>query len=226
MVDPSEPSLADRSRVSPTNPLRIPQSRERFNSEWLELSLYNTELLDLGQAALDWTGNVLRNVAAAPHLLVVCGPNGIGKTRVLRGCHRCLKAMRIGAWASGWWPLGPLQLRYADWNLWANLDWTRSDSDYLQFEDLCDPSVLLLDDVGSEVDKFRSGLALANLSELLTRREGKWTAITTNFFPEKWVGTEAAPGRFGKRVGDRLFRNSTIVCLRHTPSWSVRKARP
>lgn len=128
----------------------------------------------------------------------------------------------MAAWPF-FWKKGPPQVRYADWNRWANLD-VADEGDNLAFEDLCEPDVLFLDDVGAEPDRYRSGLALANLTSLLSRREHRWTALTMNYLPETWVGTETVPGRFGKRVGDRLFRDSTIVALRSTPSWALSHA--
>lgn len=178
----------------------------------------------MGRAGMTWASDALVNLAEAPHLLVICGTNGIGKTALLRGLKRFLSACRISAWSAGWWG-HPMDLRYAAWQLWANLDGNRSEEERLSFLELIEADVLLLDDVGAETDRYRSGLPLSNLGLLLGLREKKWTALTTNYLPENWVGTEAVPGRFGKRVGDRLFRNSTIVPLRHTPSWALKKGK-
>lgn len=177
------------------------------------------------EAARGWAANVLANDPSAPRLLVLCGDNGIGKTSTLRGLNRMLKALRIAAWSCGWWKLGPPSLQYACWSLWANLDPAHSQEETMALEDLWDADILLLDDIGAECDRYKSGLALSNLTVLLEKRAHKWTAVTCNYLPELWVGTEAVPGRFGKRAGDRLFRNSQIVPLRHTPSWSTTKGK-
>lgn len=197
-----------------------PSSAE-FNRDYCRLELCSPEVLDMVSTAAEWMANCLANIQGGPRLLVLCGNNGTGKTRVLRGLQDFLKRGRIDAWAAGWWPKNPPEVRYADWTRWANLDPSRTDEERMAMEDLNNPEVLLLDDIGAEVDRYKSGLALANLCDLLTARAWKWTAVTTNYLPENWVGTETAPGRFGKRVGDRLFRASLIVCLRTTPSWAL-----
>lgn len=196
-----------------------PSSAE-FNQAYCRLELCSEEVMLMLFAGCAFAQRSLSSDPDPCRLLVVCGNNGTGKTRVLRGIQAFLKVNRISAWAAGWWQKGPMELRYADWQRWANLD-TSKEEDAYAFEDLTSPDVLLLDDVGAEVDRYKSGLALSNLCQLLTQREGKWTALTTNYLPEQWVGTESAPGRFGKRVGDRLFRHSAIVTLRTTPSWAL-----
>ena len=184
------------------------------------LSLVTVETAELTRQARAWMNACLRN-AGPERLLVLCGNNGAGKTTVLRGLQRFLDAARIDAWDKGYWVDGPPSVKFADWHLWANLDPARAEEERLALEDLCEVDVLLLDDVGAEVDRYKSGLPLANLSELFNRRAQKWTALTTNYLPEQWIGSETVMGRFGKRVGDRLFRHSIIVPLRHTPSYAL-----
>lgn len=161
-----------------------------------------------------------------PKLLVLCGNNGTGKSQVLRGLSDYFRACRIESWGRGFWRLGPPDVKYADWSRWATLPLVEKDGGRPLFEDLFDPDVLLLDDVGVDTDRFRSGEALVNLTALLTRREGKWTALTMNYLPETWAGTDTSPGRFGKRVGDRLFRDSVIVSMRTTKSWAIQQQKP
>lgn len=170
----------------------------------------------------DWTLNCSHStVGIAPRLLVLCGTNGVGKTMLLRGAWRYLRAVRVSAWEKGFWPMPP-SVRFALWDRYANLDRSKEEED-LCLRDLEEAEILLLDDVGAEADRFRSGLALSNLTTLLSAREGKWTALTTNYLPESWIGTDEKPGRFGRRAGDRLFRNSVIVVFRLTKSWALRK---
>jgi len=204
-----------------------------FNARWFGLSPYTAEIVQLVTQAEKWGRDCmacrqleLGGLKATPKLLVICGNNGTGKSKTLRGLFDYFRACRMEAWGRGFWKLGPPDVKLADWSRWATLPLTEADGGRPLFEDLFDPDVLLLDDVGVDTDRFRSGEALVNLTTLLTRREGKWTALTTNYLPETWVGTDAAPGRFGKRVGDRLYRDSVIVAIRSTKSWALTQRKP
>lgn len=169
----------------------------------------------------DWTLACAARLGTERKTLVLCGTNGTGKTHLLRGAWRYLRAVRVSAWEKGYWPMPP-SVRFALWDRYANLDRSKEEEE-LCWRELEEEDILLLDDVGAEADRFRSGLALANLATLLSARAGKWTGITTNYLPETWCGTDAQPGRFGRRAGDRLYREARIVALRQTGSWALRQ---
>jgi DNA replication protein DnaC len=179
----------------------------------------------MAAAAEKWGKDCMANSRGAPRLLVLCGETGVGKTMCLRGLSDYFTATRIRVWELTFWPKGPPEISFTLWSRWANLDPAKGEDADL-FRELTRPDVLLLDDVGAEADRFKSGAAIANLTELLSRRAEKWTAISMNYLPETWVGTEAVPGRFGKRVGDRLLRNSTVIAIRNTPSWALTHRAP
>lgn len=84
-------------------------------------------------------------------------------------------------------------------------------------DDLIGCSLVALDDIGAESDRFRSGLSLDRLTQVLTRRCDAriYTLITTNIMPIDWEG------KFGARVADRLLRGSTVCDLSNVPSFSL-----
>lgn len=69
-------------------------------------------------------------------------------------------------------------------------------------------SLVVVDDIGSEVDRFKTGANIERLCMLLNRRAGKFTIITTNHAPETWHQVWDA------RVSDRLLRNSEVVRMK------------
>jgi DNA replication protein DnaC len=75
--------------------------------------------------------------------------------------------------------------------------------------------LLFLDDVGAESDKFKTGETVDAICQLLSRREGRWTVISLNYGPDKWVS------RFDPRVSDRLWRQTELLDLTGAPSWSA-----
>jgi hypothetical protein len=80
-----------------------------------------------------------------------------------------------------------------------------SDSDWkLDLEDMSAASMVILDDIGSETDRFKTLIPASRLCQLLNRVEGKYVWITTNKLPKAWVTT------WDKRVEDRLLSGDVI----------------
>jgi len=82
-------------------------------------------------------------------------------------------------------------------------------------QDSMQADILFLDDIGAESDKYKSAENVDALCQLLSRRERKWTLVTTNFRTEQW------DQQFDARVADRLMRNS-IVCDLECGSYATR----
>lgn len=78
-------------------------------------------------------------------------------------------------------------------------------------EDLERASLLILDDVGAAYDPSRVGLD--KLCRILSKRERKWTLVTTNLGPDSW---EEA---FDRRAASRFFRNAIHVDLSNVPDF-------
>lgn len=72
---------------------------------------------------------------------------------------------------------------------------------------------LILDDVGADDDPFRQ--SADKLCQILSRREFKFTVITTNIEQKDWAE------KFEARIVDRFMRNSIVVNLDIVPSYAL-----
>lgn len=177
----------------------------------LECALNATQpkLAELTEALTNLSRSILANDRRSPLLVVLAGPPGTGKTHCLR---------RLEAWVRG--------LCWADvQGRWSGLPGVRriSASDYLDLR-RSDPrradavrsvSLLLLDDVGAEVDRFKRGEHAEALRNLLEERIDRWTVVSTNLPSQRWVSA------WDDRVADRFLRNSEIIELWEVPSYAV-----
>ena len=80
--------------------------------------------------------------------------------------------------------------------------------------DACRADFLVIDDIGAESDRYKSGEAIDKLCQILSRREGMFTVVTTNVEPSNWSALLDA------RVADRLLRKSVVVDMFEVPSFT------
>lgn len=71
--------------------------------------------------------------------------------------------------------------------------------------DVCDASLVIVDDLGTETDQFRSGAPTQRLCELLNACERKHLWATTNVPPAGWAA------KWDQRVEDRLLSADVVV---------------
>lgn len=151
----------------------------------------------------------------APFMGVLAGSTGCGKTRLAKNVFSFVRSAGLAAFETGRWPGGNLPSSHYDSfsemcnrvEEGAKVDDAMGDSRAADF--------LVLDDVGAETDKFKSGKHISLLATLLDRRESKWTVLTTNVHPDKWSEW------WDIRVADRLMRNSQIVDMFDVPSYQT-----
>lgn len=191
----------------------VSSSSGTWVDRWLKLQPVSEEIVAMSKAVEKWAKAAIQNKASWRHLFVLCGKNGTGKTMCLDGVHDYFKASRVTLWELRKWERDLPELTRIKWHKIAALD--RFD-DVEIFEDVTRPELCLLDDVGSECDRFKSGLPTSNLAYILDARRDKWTFITTNVLPEEWSA------HWDRRVADRLHRNSVIITIRTTPSFALR----
>lgn len=145
-------------------------------------------------------------------LLVLYGNNGVGKTH-------CAKA--VAKWANHVARALPMVLAseshmkqpdvlYAHWP--TLLDTFKSGG-WDHVSDCEDCTLLVMDEVGGGHDPSKAGLD--KLCRILSKREKKWTLVTTNVLPEAW--DEA----FDRRVASRLFREAVHADLTQVPDFST-----
>jgi len=96
--------------------------------------------------------------------------------------------------------------------LWSRVADEIKENGFNLFESLMAADIAFIDDIGAEHDPW--GQVTAKLCQILTRREDKFTMITTNYGPVDWTA------KFDARISDRLLRGSDIVDLAGVESWS------
>jgi DNA replication protein DnaC len=127
--------------------------------------------------------------------LVLSGPPGCGKTHVARKVKRYLKDYAFDRYIQKGGPRLP-NIEFCDWPRLAEM----ADDDDFQnaSSDLLEADIAVLDDIGSETDRFRSAASNSRLRSILNVLEKRWLLVTTNIPKKRWNEV------FGNRVGDRL----------------------
>lgn len=85
-------------------------------------------------------------------------------------------------------------------------------------DDAFENDLVILDDIGAETDQYKSGIPNDKLCQILSRREKRFTVVTTNIAPQNWME------RFDGRINDRLCRNSVILDISGVPSYAITSA--
>lgn len=156
-------------------------------------------------------------------LLLLAGRNGNGKTMMAKAVSRWVQAVGHGKkWISTegtklWNGVpGPdvksVSLSVAYWH-WPRLLDCFKNGEWDLLDDMIASPCLILDELGGGHDP--SGVGVDKLCQLLSRRENKWTLITTNILPEAWEE------KFDKRIASRFFRNSTLIDLSEVPDFNA-----
>lgn len=158
-----------------------------------------------------WAKKVYAPLTPGPRLLVLVGPTGTGKTHVMNALrkwadHICFDVFEKRIWGK------PLDRFYA---LWPEMADTFKTGEFGSVANMMQSDLLFLDDVGAEHDPTQ--LATGKFYQILSKREGKFTVITTNVEVSGWVK------RWDVRIRDRLFRGSVIVDLTGVKSYSLQK---
>lgn len=153
---------------------------------------------------------IARNDELKP-LVVLCGNPGCGKTALLNrmatwGRHNAM-ALSSQVWKYKRKPLSVSRVS------WPEVCDGFKEGEYGIVRDLLEADLALIDDIGAEHDPSRNGVD--KLCQVFSRREGRWTLVTTNIAPEAWSQ------RFDARIEDRLLRRSTIVDMFNVPSFAV-----
>lgn len=127
--------------------------------------------------------------------MILSGPPGVGKSHSLKAARTFIANHAVDVYGEFW--KSPPSVVWAAWSRIIELDdeeWT----DWLY--DLRRAQVVILDDVGSEIDRFKSGAPAERLRIALETCEGRFLLISTNLRPDKWTGG------FDERVKSRMER--------------------
>lgn len=96
---------------------------------------------------------------------------------------------------------------------WPRLVTKLREGEYWIVEDLAMANFVFLDEIAVEHDP--SGFAKDKLCELLSRRVGKWTLLTSNLSLEKL-------GEMDARIPSRMIRDGSVVVDCSTQDYSLR----
>lgn len=186
-----------------------------FRDKWLKVTTFNDQAIeDMAKKAERFCARWYRN-EPLPALLVLAGVSGTGKTLTARAIHRWANAHAQDAYykplGKGW---GKNEIPYSMFVRWPEITDQIYQGNLSAMDDMLHSSLLVLDDAGAENDPFRK--AADKLCQILSRREFRFTVLTTNVKQEEWTS------KFDMRIADRLMRNSEIVSLFKTVPYTLR----
>lgn len=182
--------------------------RTEWQRKWIGLQVTHPKIQKLADAAAGFCG---RWVEQMPNerLLFIGGVSGTGKTHTAeaiisycrQSCHLAMKNM----------PRNRTQTpSVASWR-WPELANEFRDKNISALPDLFETDCILLDEVGAEDDPFK--VVADKLCQALSRREQKFTVITSNLMPPAFA--EIDP-----RIGDRFLRNAKVIDLTGVQSFT------
>jgi len=165
----------------------------------------------LSKSAEAWIKAAATNRRDNGTWMVVCGPTGVGKSHALRASRDFMVNHAVDLYGEFW--TCPPSVIHCAWSRIIDLDDEEWDN---WLYDLRRSHVVILDDVGSEVDRFKSGAPAERLRITFETCERKFLLISTNLRPDRWV--EA----FDERVKSRMMRAVTLDMTGAT-DWRPRK---
>jgi hypothetical protein len=125
--------------------------------------------------------------------LILAGSPGCGKTHALQAAYRFLRAHAIDCWPR-WYTTPPSVTKFT-WSRVVSLEpgaWEDIEAEAHR------ATMVLIDDLGSEVDRFKTGEPTERLRRIMEICKTKWLLVTTNVPKAKF------PTVFDGRVASRL----------------------
>ncbi len=183
-----------------------------WQQKWIALDIVAPELQTLATAAENFCGRWFVN-SKERTLLVIVGTFGSGKTHTAKAIHRFAMSAATAAFDSKKW--GESHFPTAAYISWPEAANAFAEKQFGLMDDANESDLVILDDIGSENDPWKA--CADKLCQILSRREKKFTVVTTNVPPINW--TE----RFDGRINDRLCRNSVICDISKVGSYALKK---
>lgn len=205
----STPSLKENEPLKLSQPEPENSCKTAWQRKWLKLDCRAPEIHELSEKAESFCGRWFRNNPQRS-LLVLVGNPGCGKTHTAMAIFRfCLAAAQKAFEARGWDSGGRVPV--STFARWPEIVDGFKSGDYSILPQLMDEDLVVLDDIGADKDPSKNGAD--KLCQILSRRERKFTIITTNIQISSWSV------ELDSRIDDRLLRNSDVVNLTSLESY-------
>lgn len=181
----------------------LPPMKTNWQTKWLRMNTTGDKrLAEMADAAESFCGRWFKN-NPTKSLLILSGDVRTGKTHVAKRVTAWAQATAFTAFCKGRW--GRDSVPNVVYLSWPEVAAELNVKNRGPLEDAFKADLLILDDVGAENDPWK--ICEDAFCQVLSRREKKFTLITTNIPPNKWNVT------WNVRVADRLVRNSVLVDL-------------
>lgn len=205
-----ERPLSSSPGSNPSKPLSNP-CKTKWQQKWIALDVVAPPLQTLANEAEDFCARWYANDAVRS-LMVIVGAYGSGKTHTARSIFRFCSCAAMNALESGKW--GSHKLPNSIFISWPEAASAFAEKQFGVMEDALEHDLVILDDIGAENDPWK--VSADRLCQILSRREKKFTVVTTNVPAANWIE------RFDGRINDRLMRNSTVIDISGVPSYAMR----
>ena len=200
---PQSPGARQKGNVK--NPCETDWQRK-----WLGLDVVHPDIQIAADAAEMFCGRWFKN-NTKDSLLVLVGNFGCGKTHIAKAMLRFCRLAAFTALEKGHG--GSECVPCSCYISWPEAAASFNEKQFGIMEDAFGSDLLILDDIGAENDPWK--ICSDKLCQILSRRERRFTVVTTNVAPANW--TE----KFDGRINDRLMRNSVIADMSHVSSYSM-----
>lgn len=185
--------------------------KTKWQQKWLKLNVVDPVIQNLANEAESFCARWFNN-NNSKSLLVLVGEFGSGKTHTAKSIFRFCTAAATLAFDTEKW--GCRKIPDSVFIAWPEAASAFADKQFGIMEDAFESDLVVIDDIGAENDPWK--ICADKLCQILSRREKKFTVVTTNVEPGSW--TE----RFDGRINDRLLRNSVVVDISRVKSYSMR----
>lgn len=185
--------------------------KTKWQQKWIDLDIIHPKLQELADLSAAFCGRWYGNIPDKS-LLVISGETGCGKTHVARKIYDFCKQAGMNAMVNGKW--GETKLPDSTFISWPEAANQFNEKNIALMRDAIECELCVLDDVGAENDPWK--ICADKLCQILSRRERKFTVLTTNIPPKDWAQS------FDIRINDRLLRNSIVMDLTGVGSYALK----
>lgn len=207
-------SATDGSGTLPTSN-KTSQSELEASPEWRAKHIgldetWHPQVKRLSETAGAYTRHCIRNWPRRSRWLVIGGQTGSGKTHASKRILERFGECRIWAWEQGYWGGRIPHAMFWPWSKLVGLDedqWDTAVEDIAGYSLPKRADLLVIDDVGAETDRYKTGVPTERLQAILDLMEHRWLVVTTNVPRSEW------DKRWDRRISSRLQMAGYVSCM-------------